>query len=47
VQRRDDCRTGVIAAVGSDPAGATCYTVRWDDGQTEANVPANQLDDAF
>ena len=48
VQRRDDGRTGVIVAVGSDsPSAATHYTVRWDDGQIETNVPPNLLDDAF
>jgi hypothetical protein len=47
VQRRDDGRTGVIVAVGSDGAGSTHYTVRWDDGETELIIPSNQLDDAF
>ena len=47
VQRRDDGRTGVIVATGSEAAGSTHYTVRWDDGETETNVPPNQLDDAF
>jgi hypothetical protein len=48
VKHRTDGRTGVIVGVVRDPlSGATAYTVRWDDGETVANVPANQLDDAF
>jgi hypothetical protein len=48
VKRRDDGRTGVIAAVGGDGLStATYYTVRWDDGETEAFVDPNLLDDAI
>ena len=48
VQRRDDGRTGVIVAVAGDGLSQpTSYTVRWDDGETEASVGPDLLDDAF